>query len=196
MKWFIPLVFLLFLSGCQQAESKPSYEETKKMVLDTLQTEDGKETMRKILSDPAFKEMLVLEDSVVKESIEKNIWSEDAKKFWKTTFEDPLFTETFAKSLESQQKDVLKQLMKDPSYQEEWQTFLSDPAMKEELASVFKQGDMRKELQKIVEDVIQNPLMQSKWQELILQSSQPTESAPPSKQANQNNSTTSKPSAQ
>ena len=42
--------------------------------------------------------------------------------------------------------------------------------MTKELEKILKSADMRKEMQKVVEETIQSPLMQTKWQELILKS--------------------------
>ena len=90
-KWII-LLGVVLLTGCGgQQQSNPSYEETKKMVTDTMQTEEGKKVMRQMLSDPEFKELLILEQEDVKSSIENTLLSKDAEKFWKDTFKDPNF---------------------------------------------------------------------------------------------------------
>lgn len=166
-KWSI-LLILLVLAGCNGAQqTNPSYEETKKMITDALQTEDGKKVMRQMLSDPEFRELLVLEHDDVQKSIEGTLLSEDGKKFWKDTFKDPKFSETFAKSMKDQQQDIMTELMKDPAFQKEMETFFGQPDMQKQLETILQAATMRKEIQNIVQETIDSPLLKPKWQEMI-----------------------------
>ena len=76
-KWIILLGVVLLTACGGQQQSNPSYEETKKMVTDTMQTEEGKKVMRQMLSDPEFKELLILEQEDVKSSIENTLLSKE-----------------------------------------------------------------------------------------------------------------------
>ena len=59
MKYFaLILLSLGLLAGCSGSSAPPSYEENKKMLIDALQTEDGKKAIRTLLDDPQFKELL------------------------------------------------------------------------------------------------------------------------------------------
>ena len=166
-KWII-LLGILVLAGCgAQPSNAPSYEETKKMVTDTMQTEEGKKVIREMLSDPEFKELLILEQEDVKKSIEQTLLSKEAEKFWKDTFKDPKFSETFAKSMKKQQEDVMTELMKDASFQKELETFFGQPDMQKQLETILQSATMRKEIEEIVKETIESPLLQTKWQELI-----------------------------
>jgi len=166
-KWSI-LLILLVLAGCNGApQTAPSYEETKKMMTDALQTEDGKKVMRQMLSDPEFRELLVLEHDDVQKSIEGTLLSEDAKKFWKDTFKDPKFSETFAKSMKEQQQDIMTELMKDPAFQKELETFFGQADMQKQLETILQAQTMRKEIQEIVQETIDSPLLKAKWQEMV-----------------------------
>ena len=167
-KWIILIGTLVVLAGCgAQPSTNPSYEETKKMVTDTMQTEEGKKVMRQMLSDPEFKELLILEQEDVKKSIENTLLSKDAEKFWKDTFKDPAFSETFAKSMKEQQSDIMTELMKDASFQKELETFFGQPDMQKQLETILQSSTMRKEIEKIVQETIDSPLLKTKWQELI-----------------------------
>nr|WP_040225721.1 spore germination lipoprotein GerD [Bhargavaea cecembensis] len=157
---------LLVLSGCA-GPAAPSYEETKKMMTDALQTEDGKKAIRQLLSDPQFKDLLVLEQQDVKTSIEETLLSDQGKDFWKEQFEDPKFKEKIAKSMKEQQEEVMKQLMNDPSFQKQLEEFFGQAEMQKNLGTAMKSSDMREEIKKIVEETIDSPLLQPKWQELI-----------------------------
>ena len=165
----LPIVLsALLATGCAPQQSAPTYDETKKMMTDALQTEDGKKAIRQMFSDPEFKELLILEQSDVKKTIEGTLLSSKGEDFWKKAFEDPKFTESIAKSMKDQQQDVMKQLMSDPSFQKELEAFFGQPDMQKQMETAMQSANMKKHLEKVVGDTISSPLMQTKWQELIL----------------------------
>lgn len=162
-------LFLLFLAGCSGgSQASPSYDEMKKMMTDAIQTEDGKKALRKIMTDPEFRELLVLEQPEVKQSIENVLLSKEGERFWKTAFEDPKFTESVAKSMKKQQADIMKDLMGDASFQKEMEKFFGQPDMMKQMEKIVNSATLKKEMEKAVEDTINSPLMQAKWQELIM----------------------------
>lgn len=162
------LLCLGFLSGCSgSSATPPSYEENKKMLIDALQTEDGKKAIRTLLDDPQFKELLVIDSEEVKKSVEQTMLSKQAEEFWKEVYQDPKFSETMAKSMVKQQEELMKAMMKDPTYLKDLESFFGSADMKKELAKVLQSSDLRKEMQKVVEETIQSPLLQTKWQKLV-----------------------------
>jgi len=167
-KYFHLLLLLFLLTGCAAQQSGPTYEELKKMMTDTLQTEDGKKAIKQMLADPEFKELLILDQPEVKKSIEDTLLSKKGEEFWKKTFEDPKLTETIAKSMKEQQQEIMKLLMDDSSFQKELEEFFGQPDMQKQLETVMQSGNMKKHLEKVVEETISSPLLQTKWQELIL----------------------------
>lgn len=168
MKYFgLLLLSLGLLASCSSPAAQPSYEENKKMFIDALQTEDGKKAIRTLLADPQFKELLVIDSEQVKTSVEETMLSKEAEDFWKEVYSDPKFSETMAKSMVKQQEELMKALMKDPTYLKDLESFFSSAEMKKELAKVLESSDMRKEMQKVVEETIQSPLLQTKWQKLV-----------------------------
>lgn len=170
-RFFTIFLVLILLSSCSDApHAQPSYEEVKKIVLDVIQTEDGKKAIRQLLEDPNFRELVVLEHHEVQTAINNALVSEEAKEFWKKTFEDPKFKETMAKSMKEQQTEIMKQLIKDASYQQDLIAFFDQPEMKKELETILKSAELRKEMEKIVTETIESPLLQTKWQQLILKS--------------------------
>jgi len=176
MKYFALLLMCLgLLASCSSPAAQPSYEENKKMFIDALQTEDGKKAIRTLLSDPQFKELLVLDSEQVKTSVEQTMLSKEAEDFWKEVYSDPKFSETMAKSMVKQQEELMKALMKDPTYLKDLETFFGSAEMKKELSKVLESSDMRKEMQKVVEETIQSPLLQAKWQKLVEEAGGKTE---------------------
>ncbi|MEK5036677.1 spore germination lipoprotein GerD [Sporosarcina sp. FSL K6-3457] len=167
-KYFHFLLLVLLLTGCGIQQSSPTYDELKKMMTDTLQTEDGKKAIKQMLADPEFKELLILDQPEVKKSIEDTLLSKKGEEFWKKTFEDPKFTETIAKSMKEQQQEIMKLLMDDSSFQKELEEFFGQPDMQKQLETVMQSGNMKKHLEKVVGETISSPLLQTKWQDLIL----------------------------
>jgi len=163
----------LLLTGCSMQQAAPTYDETKKMMTDALQTEEGKKAVRQMFADPEFKELLILDQSEVKKSLEDTLLSKKGEDFWKKSFEDPKFTESIAKSMKEQQQDIMKQLMDDSSFQKQLEEFFTQPDMLKQLETVTQSANMKKHLEKVVEETINSPLLQTKWQELILKAGEP-----------------------
>ena len=139
-------------------------------MVDAIQTEDGKKAIRQLFEDKSFRELLILNTEEVKKATEETMLSKEAMDFWIKTFEDPKFKESFAKSMQKQQEELMKNLLNDASYQEGLTSFFGQPDMQKQLESILKGAVMRKELEKVVMETIENPLMQTKWQELIKKS--------------------------
>ena len=183
MKYFaLILLSLGLLAGCSGSTAPPSYEENKKMLIDALQTEDGKKAIRTLLDDPQFKELLVIDSEQVKKSVEETMLSKKAEEFWKEVYQDPKFSETMAKSMVKQQEELMKALMKDPTYLQDLESFFGSAEMKKELGKVLQSSDMRKEMQKVVEETIQSPSLQTKWQKLVEEAGAQKESGGGSKE--------------
>lgn len=168
---------LLLLAGCTESNQKnANYDEVKKIMIDSIQTEDGKKALRQILEEPTFRELLVLNDEEVKKATEQTLLSKDAEEFWKKTFQDPKFKEAIAKSMKEQQEKILKDLMKDSSYQDDLVSFFGQSEMQKQLETILKSAPLRKQMEKVVMETIENPLLQTKWQELIKASGEATNS--------------------
>lgn len=151
----------------------------KKVFTDAIQTEDGKKALREILETQPFRDLLVLEHTEVQTAIEQTLLSEKASEFWQQTLTDAKMKEAFAKSIQKELKTIQKDLLKDAAYQEELINFFDQPDMQKQIESILKGATMRKELEKVVQETIENPLMQSKWQELIRKSGESGGSSEP-----------------
>ena len=150
------LLFLVVLTGCSDTKTTTmSYDEVKKIMVDAVQTEDGKKAIRQLFEDKSFQELLVLNSEDVKSAIEETLLSEDANDFWTKTFEDPKFQEKFAKSMKKQQQDLMKDLLKDASYQEALISFFNQPEMQKQLETILKGSKMKEEIEKSVMETIE-----------------------------------------
>ena len=169
------LVVALLLTGCAAENTAPNYDEIKKMMTDSLQTEDGKKALRQILSEEDFRELLALEQTEVKKSIEETLLSKKGEDFWKKAFEDPKFTESIAKSMKDQQEDVMKKLMEDASFLKAMEDFFGQPDMQKQMETILKSATMKEQYEKTIEETINSPLLQTKWEKLIKEAGKSSE---------------------
>ena len=140
------------------------------MVIDAVQTEDGKKAIRQLLEDPSFRELIILEHDQIETAINTTLLSKEAEDFWKKTYEDPKFKEAMAKSLKEQQTDIMKDLIKNASYQEELVKFFGQADMQKELEKILKGATLRKQMEEVVMETLQDPLLQTQWIEIIKKS--------------------------
>jgi spore germination protein D len=167
----LPFFLVIFIAGCAQNDAGASqldYDQTKKMVVDILKTDDGKKAIQEIMSDDQLKKELVMDQQVVSETIQKTLTSDEGAQFWKKSFEDPAFAESMAKSMEKQHEALLKRLMKDPEYRGMMVEVMKDPELHKEVEDLMKSNEYRKHIQKVMTETFESPLFQAKIQDLII----------------------------
>ncbi|WP_102349712.1 spore germination lipoprotein GerD [Bacillus sp. Marseille-P3661] len=167
------LLLLLFLiSACAPAEiqgnNQPDYDTTKKMVVDILKTDEGKKAIEEIVTNEDTKAQLVMDQPFVQQSIKTALTSEEALNFWKKQFEDPKFTEAFAKSMQAEHEKLIKGLMKDPDYQAMMIDILKDPEMEKQLLDAMKSQQYRDQLKTLISETIESPLFKAKMQDMLI----------------------------
>lgn len=167
------LIFLLFLvNGCAPADQgngqNTDYEGTKKLVIDILKTDEGKKAIEDVLNDEKTKGKLVMNDTVVKDTIKGALTSQEAQDFWKKQFEDPKFAETFAKSMQKEHEKLLKDLMKDPDYQAAMIEILKNPEMEKQLTDALKTQKYRDQMKTVMIETVDSPLFKAKMQDLLI----------------------------
>lgn len=164
------LFSILLMGGCGQVEmeAKADYDETKKMVVDILKTDDGKKALQEVLSDDSMKEKIIMDQQVVTETIQTTLTSDKSAEFWKKSFEDPKFAETMAKSMKDEHAELLKSLMKDPEYKGMLLEVIKDPEVEKEVTDILKSKEYREHLQKVITETFESPLFQAKIQDILL----------------------------
>ncbi|AGN34620.1 spore germination lipoprotein GerD [Bacillus paralicheniformis] len=159
----------LFLSvtACAPTDqaAEMDYDQTKKMVVDILKTDDGKKAIQEILNDDKLNETLVMDEKTVKETVEKTMTSKKGAEFWKKVFEDPKFAEGFAKTLQNEHEKVLKKLMKDPEYQKMLMQVMQDPEMTKKYGELVRSQEFRTHLQEVISDTLSSPLYRKQFEE-------------------------------
>lgn len=182
MKRHLTILFLLlilcFITACGNNEEsrEAEYETTKRMVVDILQTEEGKKALKDILNDDELKESVVIESDEVKGAVTKALSSEDSKENWKKMFQDPEFIQTYAKSISTEQKDLMKDLMHDSQFQEQMIEILNNPKVDEQMLSIMTSQAFRAHLEKTIQETLQSPLFQEKVDKALKEAAKQNES--------------------
>ena len=173
-KWlFMLLYIMLFLifTSCSTPDEeagKLNYDETKKMVVDILKTDEGKKAIKEVLADSEMKQELVLEHATVSEAITEALLSDKGKDFWKKSFEDPEFAKAFAESMRNEQEELNKNLLKDPEYRQTMMEIMRDPEIEKEITDLLKSNEYRSHLQTVITETLESPVFQAKIQEILL----------------------------
>lgn len=144
------------------------YDQTKKMVVDILKTDDGKKAIQDVMSDEKMKEKLVMDQKVVSDTIQQTLTSDKAVDFWKKTFSDAKFAESVAKNMRSENEKLLKDLMNDPTYREMMVQVFKEPEIQKEMADALKNKDFRAHLQNVISETLESPLFKTKMEEILI----------------------------
>jgi spore germination protein D len=170
------LFIMLFLTGCSSKESSSGgqvdYDQTKKMVVDILKTDEGKKAIQDVMSDEKMKQKLVMDQKVVTDTIQQTLTSDKATDFWKKTFSDPKFAQGVAKNMRAENENLLKALMNDPQYRQMMIQVFKEPAIQQELADALKSKDYRSHLQQVITETIDSPLFKVKMQDILIKAAE------------------------
>jgi spore germination protein D len=179
----ISLLFIVgLMSSCapmDKAEASPDYKQTKEMVLDVLQTEDGKKALQEILSDDKLKEKVMLDAPFIKKTIQATLLTPESMDKWKELMSDPEFAKEYAKQIEEEHKKMIKDLMKDPEYRTSMMEILKDPEMEKQFLEVAKSKEFRKQTMTVMKDAMESPYFRLELLKLL---SKVAEEAPKKKE--------------
>lgn len=169
----VSLILFIALAACAQgkeAKSELDYDQTKKMIVDILKTDQGKKAIQDVLSDEKMKQALILDETVVKKTIEDVLVSEKGQQFWGKLFKDPEFAANFAKSMGKEQASLMKTLLKDPEYQTGVIEIMKNPEVEKIMLQTMKSKEYRQYLQQVLTESAESPLFQAKMIDIISKS--------------------------
>lgn len=151
----------------QTSGSNPDYSTIKKMVVDMLKTDEGKQALKDTLQSEEFKKELILDNSTVKQTIIDTMTSDKGKAFWTSLVEDPSFSTKLATTMEKQNKTILQQLMKDPTYQGSMMSILKTPEMEQNYLDLMETKPFREQIQKTLIETMQSPLFATQLEDTL-----------------------------
>jgi len=171
---------VLFLAACSpgggggsgQAQGKPDYKELKQMVVDILQTEDGKNAIRDVLKDPEFRRQIVVNDEMVRSTVERTLTDPKNQTQFSEMLKDPRVAGAFAKAFQREQRQLQKDLMNDPEYLNAWKNALRDPAFQKIFLELMNTPQFRQHLMGVMKDALQSPFFRLEMMELMQKASE------------------------
>lgn len=169
------LFVLIIASACTddvKSGKETDYDTTKKMVVDILQTEDGKKVLKELMADEEMKKELIIDSDVVKNTINQTLISEKGTEMWAKLFEDPTFVENFAKSITEEQTKLMKNLMNDAEFQKQMLELLQDPEMDKQMLGLMKSQEFRSHLEETIQQTLETPLFQAKITDILLKAAE------------------------
>lgn len=156
-------------SGSQQI----SYKDMKSMVIDILKTEDAQKALQEstIQSSGAsgsYVGMLSVQDQEqVKLAVKEVLVSPDYDKVIHSLMTNPRFAGEFAKAVNDQNKQIHKDLLKDPAYQQDLISVMKNPDMERVILDVLQSTQYRKHVAAIMQENMQSPLVRLQILDLL-----------------------------
>lgn len=168
---------LTILSACGYSDSgQQSYQETKTMVMDILKTEEAQKEIEKIVSENEMKasnkdklsQMLSSpQGEQIQEAVKNTLTDPKYPEHLKKLMTDPKFASQFAKAVQEENKQIHKELLKDPEYQKLLLDVMKEPEFQQIVQDNLKSKAYRKEAMSVFEDAIQNPMFRMELMTLL-----------------------------
>lgn len=185
MKWpIIGVCALLFglsaaLTGCgsEQSYAPPQgdYKEMKTMVVDILKSDEGKKAVEDALKgsggsgggSSGMQMMTVQATDQIRIAVKDTITAPEYKKEFEKIMTDPQFAGDFAKAINSENKQIHMQLIKDPTYQKAVGDIMKSPEMMKMFLDLTKTPEYRKQSMTVMQEAMQNPLFKMEVMNLL-----------------------------
>lgn len=144
------------------------------MVIDILKTEDAQtalqESSMKMAGTTGLQASSLLtaqDQEQLKLAVKEVLVSPDYDTVIKKLMIDPRFAGEFATAVNKQNKQIHKDLLKDPSYQQDLITVMKNPEMDKMILQVLQSTQYRKQVLSIVQEGLQSPLVKLELLELM-----------------------------
>lgn len=110
----------------------------------------------------------MLDDKAVSKTLIQTLTTEQGKKLWQELLKDPDFSEQLAKTMESENEKLLKQMMKDPGYQGMMMDILKAPELQQQYLSLLKTKPFRQQIDKSIAELMATPLFKKELADVIV----------------------------
>ena len=165
---------MALLTGCgadpQSGGGMQSYKETKSMVLDILKTEEGQKAIQEAKGSTGGMQMQALstqQGEQLQTAVKDILTDPNYNKQLKEMMVDPKFAGEFAKVIAKENKQLHKDLMKDPEYQTMLIQVMKNPEAEKLMLDVLKGTAYRKQAMAIFQESLENPLFKAELMEMM-----------------------------
>jgi spore germination protein D len=150
-----------------------SYKEVKSMVIDILGSEEAQKAMEKAStaqygeSTLQMKSMTPSDQAQVRLAVKDVLTAPEYSTVLEKIMRDPKFAGEFAKAVSKDNKQIHKDLMKDPSYQKELVDMFKTPELQKIMTDSMKTSEVRKLIMSSVTESMENPLFKLEIMKLL-----------------------------
>jgi len=141
-----------------------SYKDVKSMVIDILGSTEAQEALEKAstakygATSLHMQALTPADQEQVRTAVKDVLTSPDYDKILRGIMTDPKFAGEFAKAVSKDNKQLQKDLMKDPSYQKELVNVLKSKDMQTVMFDAMKTTEYRTQMMSAVQEAVQNPI--------------------------------------
>ena len=152
---FVIMVSVLSSCGSEPASGASeavSYKDIKSMVIDILKTEDAQKALQESATSStgntgfSSKLLSVQDQEQVRIAVKETLVSPEYDKVIQKLMTDPRFAGEFAKAVNKQNKQIHKDLLKDPTYQKDLIQVMKNPEMDKMILDVLQSTQYRKQV--------------------------------------------------
>jgi hypothetical protein len=154
-------------SGCAGGDSKPSYQDSKKMVLDMLRTDDGKRTLKEVIGDREMKAALVIDEPAVRKTIVETLTTQQGKQLWAELLKDPGFSVKLAETMQKENEQLLIKMMKDPGYQKMMMDILKAPELQSQYLGLLRTKPFRQQIASDLQEAVSSPMFKKELTDAV-----------------------------
>jgi spore germination protein D len=174
----ITLMFaVIFLTSCGSSDNSSSqgqqgqgYKDTKTMVIDVLKSTDGQKAIMdagKESKDKSIKLLATGEGQQIQIAVKEILTADTGKSMLEKTMTDPKFAGQFAEAIQSNLKQIHKDLIKDPQYQKSMLELMNNPEYQKIVTTTMKNTVYRQQMMNVIQESMQSPLFKTQLMELL-----------------------------
>ncbi|ALS26210.1 spore gernimation protein [Paenibacillus sp. 32O-W] len=170
-------VMSLALGGCGSEPSSGggesiSYKDMKSMVIDILKTEDAQKALQESAlpsggGGSTSRILSVQDQEQVRLAVKEVLVSQDYNTVIQKLMTDPRFAGEFAKAVNKDNKQIHKDLLKDPTYRQALVQVMKAPEMERMILDVLQSSQYRAQVMTIMQESLQNPIFRLEMLELL-----------------------------
>ncbi|MBB6675092.1 spore germination lipoprotein GerD [Cohnella nanjingensis] len=171
------LAATVVLSSCGAESSgggeQLSYKDVKSMVVDILGSQEAQEALEKAqtqkygTSSLHMQALTPSDQEQVRTAVKDVLTSSNYSKVLEEIMTDTKFAGEFAKAVSKDNKQIHKDLLKDPTYQQELVSVFKNSEMKQVILESTKMPEYRKQMMSAVQEAVQSPLFKLELMKIL-----------------------------